>query len=99
MTTTARKLTSITTALAIAASAMVPMATSASAEGWRDGHRRGHHHASRHDDDRSWGRGGKHRRWAHRRHRHRHHDNTGKYVALGVGALMLGVILSEAARD
>jgi len=93
--TTTRKLTSITTALALAAAALGPMATAASAEGgWHGKGRHGGHHAARHDA-RNWGRGGRHR-YAHRRHRR---DHTGKYVALGVGALMLGVILSEAARD
>ena len=28
---------------------------------------------------------------------HRHHDN-GKYIALGVGALMLGIIAAEASH-
>lgn len=94
MTTTARKLTSITTALAIAVTAMAPLATAASAEGWRDGRRGGDHHASRNHGGK-WGNKGRHRHYAHRRHRR---DNTGKYVALGVGALMLGVVLSEASR-
>lgn len=94
MTTTARKLTSITTALAIAVTAMAPLATTASAEGWRDGRRGGGQHYS-HNDKGNWGHKGKRRHYAHRRHRR---DNTGKYVALGVGALMLGVILSEASR-
>lgn len=92
--TTTRKLTSITTALGLAATALGPMATAASAEGWHDGRGRGERHASFRDDDRDWGRG-RHRHY-HRRHRDR--DDTGKYIALGVGALMLGVILSEAAR-
>ena len=39
--------------------------------------------------------GGRHDFYAYRRHRH--HD-TGKYIALGVGALMLGIIASEAGR-
>ncbi len=57
-------------------------------------------------EKRDWKRGQRHSkrygRWDDRRH-HRHHrrhkrDNTGKYIALGVGALMLGIIASEAAR-
>ena len=36
-----RKLTSITTAAALVASALVPLSTAASAEGWRDGNRQG----------------------------------------------------------
>jgi Ni/Co efflux regulator RcnB len=95
--TTTRKLTSITTALALAATALGPLATSASAEGWHDGRGRGHQHAYRGDDDRNWGRG-KHRGYHRYHRRHRDRDDTGKYIALGVGALMLGVILSEAAR-
>ncbi len=97
--TTTRKITSLATAAALAASALGPLATSASAEGWRDGRRGGPDYAysERHD----WkGRGYRHNR--HRRHGHRHHrhrDNTGKYIALGMGALMLGIIASEAARD
>ena len=39
--------------------------------------------------------GGRHDFYAYRRHKH--HD-TGKYIALGVGALMLGIIASEAGR-
>ncbi len=91
-----RKLTSITTAAALAASALGPLATSASAEGWRDGRRGGPDYAYSERNDWKGGRHGKHNRYAHRRHRK--HDNTGKYIALGVGALMLGIIASEAAR-
>jgi hypothetical protein len=43
------------------------------------------HKCSRHYHQRSYA----------RRH---HHDNTGKYVAIGVGALMLGIIAAEASR-
>ena len=39
--------------------------------------------------------GGRHDFYAYRRHKH--HD-TGKYIALGVGALMLGIMASEAGR-
>jgi len=89
-----RKLTSITTAAALAASALGPLATSASAEGWRDGRRGGPDYAYSQRDN--WNGGHRnHRRYGHRHHRH---DNTGKYIALGVGALMLGIIASEAAR-
>jgi len=95
--TTTRKITSIATAAALAATALGPLATSASAEGWRDGRRGGPDYAYARSERRDWQRGhrGRHR-YAHRRHRH---DNTGKYIALGVGALMLGIIASEAARD
>jgi Spy/CpxP family protein refolding chaperone len=91
---TTRKLTSIATAAALAASALGPLATSASAEGWRDGRRGGPDYA--YSERNEW-KGGHHKRhrYAHRRHKR---DNTGKYIALGVGALMLGIIVSEAAR-
>lgn len=94
--TIARKLTGITTAAAIAATALVPMATTASAEGWRDGRRGDNHYG--YNDNRDFKRHrGDHdgrRRYVVRKKK----DNTGKYIALGVGALMLGVILSEAGR-
>jgi Ni/Co efflux regulator RcnB len=95
--TITRKLTSITTAVALAAAALAPMTTAASAEGWHNG-RRGGDYAYARSERRDWDRGdyrdGR-RHYAHRRHRR---DNTGKYIALGVGALMLGIIASEAAR-
>ncbi len=95
--TITRKLTSITTAVALAATALVPMTTAASAEGWHDGNRgrdNGYARSERHDFDRNRHDDGGRYRYAHRRH----HDNTGKYIALGVGALMLGIIASEAGR-
>jgi hypothetical protein len=90
------KIASITTAAALAATALGPLATSASAEGWRDGRRGGPDYA--YSERHNW-KGGhrKHRRYGHHR-RHHKRDNTGKYIALGVGALMLGIIASEAAR-
>ena len=115
--TISRKLTSITTAIAIAVASFGPLATSASAGGYRDGDGYGGRHYSRHDDrgyrggdgyggrhysrhdDRGYRgdgyRGGRDRYYA--RH-YRKRDNTGKYIALGVGALMLGIIASEASR-
>jgi hypothetical protein len=96
--TISRKLTSITTAIAIAVASFGPLATSASAGGYRDGDGYGGRHYSRHDN-RGWRddgyRGGRNRYYA--RH-YRKRDNTGKYIALGVGALMLGIIASEASR-
>jgi hypothetical protein len=92
--TIARKLTSITTAVALAAAALAPMTTAASAEGWRNG-RGGGDYAYARSERRDWD--GGHRRYHRYGHRHRH-DHTGKYIALGVGALMLGIIASEAAR-
>lgn len=103
--TITRKLTSITTAIALAATTLGSVATSANAADWGDGRRGGeysrdydHHDGGRdfrRGDDRDWGR----RHHRDRYHaRHRRHDNTGKYIALGVGALMLGIIASEASH-
>jgi hypothetical protein len=81
-----RKLTSLTAAAALAATTLVPIATSANAEPWNGGHRDGgyaNNYRGRHDF------------YAYRRHKH--HD-TGKYIALGIGALMLGIMASEAGR-
>ena len=95
--TTTRKLTSITTAVALAATALGSMATAASAEGWRDGRRGGSDYSYSRSDRRDWD-GDRHNGSRHR-HGHRHHkDHTGKYIALGLGALMLGIIASEAGR-
>jgi hypothetical protein len=105
-----RTLTTITAAVALAATTLAPMATSASAEPW-NGHRDSYgmtyrgdlYRANRGDFNRSnrgnWdGRGrdgGRHDFYAYRRHKH--HDN-GKYIALGIGALLLGIMASEASR-
>lgn len=97
-----RKITSIATAAALVATTLGPLATSASAEGWH-GRRGGPSYSH---SERNWDHGRRHhyqKRYAHRRHHERHHrhhrrDNTGKYIALGVGALMLGIIASEAAH-
>jgi hypothetical protein len=96
--TTARKFTSMLTATALAASALVPMATTASAH---DGYKGGNNYS------RNWDGNGRGRNWDgdydgprhYRRYGHRRHkDNTGKYIAIGLGALMLGIIASEAGR-
>jgi hypothetical protein len=96
--TISRKLTSITTAVAIAVASFVPLATSASAGSYRGGDGYGGRHYSRHDN-RGWRddgyRGGRDRYYA--RH-YRKRDNTGKYIAIGAAALMLGIIASEAHR-
>jgi hypothetical protein len=94
--TFSRKLTSIASAAALAATALGPLATSANAEGWRDGRRGGPDYAySDHDHWKGDRHGKRHHRWGHRR---RDRDDTGKYIALGIGALMLGIIASEAGR-
>jgi hypothetical protein len=99
--TISRKLTSITTAMAIAVASFGPLATAASAGGY-DGYRGdgyGGRHYSRHDghgDYRHYGYRGGRDRYYSRNYRKR--DNTGKYVAIGAAALMLGIIASEASR-
>ena len=90
--TISRKLTSTLTALAIAAATFAPLATSANAGPRAHGHRYGNH--NNHGYHGGY-RGGRDRYYA--RHHHRK-NNTGKYVAIGAAALMLGIIASEAAR-
>jgi hypothetical protein len=94
--TISRKLTSITTAIALAAASLGTVTTAANAHDYRgDGYRGGGY--SRHDD-RGWRddgyRGGRDRYDA----RHKKKNNTGKYIAIGAAALMLGIIASEASR-
>jgi hypothetical protein len=94
--TISRKLTSITTAVALAAASLGAVTTSASAGDYRGDGYRGDHYSRGYDrhDDRGYGyRGGRDRYYAHKRH-----NNTGKYVAIGAAALMLGIIASEASR-
>jgi hypothetical protein len=101
--TVKRTLTSITAAVALAATTLAPMATSANADPWN-----GNHNNYAHSDRGDWNRGGDRGNWDGRgrdggRHdfyayrRHKHHD-TGKYIALGIGALMLGIMASEASH-
>ncbi len=112
-----RKLTSLTAAVALAATTLAPMATSASAEPWHKGTYSGIYAHSYHGGDvyrgngDNWNRGHhddgpRYRNFDRRHHdhgdhyayrRHKHHD-TGKYIALGIGALMLGIMASEAGR-
>jgi hypothetical protein len=92
--TFSRKLTSIATAAAIAVTSLGSMTTAASAhdrDGYRGDYGRSH---DRHDGyRRDYGyRGGRDRYYARRK------DHTGKYVAIGAAALMLGIIASEASR-
>lgn len=107
-----RTLTSLTAALALAATTLAPMATSASADPWNGrGGDRGYSHNDRGNwngrgDRGNWNRGGDRGNWNGRGdgrrdfyayRRPKHHDN-GKYIALGIGALMLGIMASEAGR-
>jgi hypothetical protein len=108
-----RSLTTMISAAALAASAMAPIATAASADGWRDG-RGGHHIArkaprrhhiarkasrrhyiARNAPRRHWRGGRKHHRYVYR---HRRRDKTGRYIAIGVGAFMLGLIAAQTHR-
>lgn len=91
--TISRSLTSMTVAVALAATAIGPMATAASADGWRGGHR--NHHVARHAPRRHWRGGRNHRRYVYG---HRRRDKAGKYFAIGVGAFMLGIIAAQAHR-
>lgn len=87
--TISRKLTLITTAIALAV-ASLGTATAASAHD-RDGYR-GY---ERHDGYRDYGyRGGRDRYYAY----HKKKNHTGKYIAIGAAALMLGILASEASR-
>ncbi len=86
--TVSRKLTSIITAAAIAATSLGTLTTSAYAGG---GYRNGGHG---HYDDRGY-RGGRDRYYARG---YKKRNNTGKYIAIGAAALMLGIIASEASR-
>lgn len=91
--TISRSLTSITVAATLAASAVGPMATAASAHGWHGGNRG--YHVTRHAPRRYW-RGHRHHR--HYGYRYRKRDKTGKYIAIGLGAFMLGIIAAQAHR-
>jgi hypothetical protein len=98
-----RSLTTMIIAAALAASAMAPIATAASADGWRNG-RGGHHIArkaprrhyiARNAPRRHWRGGRNHHRYIYR---HRRRDKTGRYIAIGVGAFMLGLIAAQTHR-
>lgn len=98
--TVSRKLTSITTAAAIALASLGSFATAASAHD-RGGYRGDYYARDYGDYDGRRGgyrdeyRGGRDRYYA--RH-HKKKNNTGKYIAIGAAALMLGIIASEASR-
>jgi hypothetical protein len=98
-----RSPTTMSIAAALAASAMAPIATVASADGWRNG-RGGHHIArkaprrhyiARNAPRRHWRGGRNHHRYIYR---HRRRDKTGRYIAIGVGAFMLGLIAAQTHR-
>ena len=99
--TISRKLTSITTAIALAVASLGALSTTASAGGYRGygggGYGGGGRHYSRGYDGGYRGdygyRGGRDRYYARKKR-----NNTGKYIAIGAAALMLGIIASEASR-
>jgi len=98
------KVTSLAAATAIAASTMTPLAaTPAQAGGLYEGNGAQLHYVQRRGK-RHFKRGHRRGRHFNRGHRSRHYykrkrNRTGKYVALGVGALMLGIIASQASRN
>lgn len=98
------KLTSVAAAAAIAAGSLTPIASApAQAGGLYTGNGAELHYVQRRGK-RFYKRGrGHHRDWRHHHARphyyKRKRDRTGKYVALGIGALMLGIIASQAARS
>ena len=97
--TISRKVTSITTAIALAAASLGAVSTTASAGGYRGGDGYygggGRHYARSYNGgyrgDYGY-RGGRDRYYARKK------KNTGKYIAIGAAALMLGIIASEASR-
>jgi hypothetical protein len=97
--TSVRKLTSLSAAAALAATGLFPMTSAASAEGWHDGRGGGPDYAYARSGRRDWdGDRGDHGRRHRYGYRHHKRDNAGKYIALGIGALVLGILASEAAR-
>lgn len=96
--TISRKLTSITTAIALAAASLGAVTTVASAGGYGgDGYGRQYSRGYDRHDDRGY-RGDGYRGGRDRYYGRKKHNNTGKYVAIGAAALMLGIIASEASR-
>jgi hypothetical protein len=95
--TISRKLTSITTAIALAVTSLGTLTTAASAhDGYRGYGGGGRHYARGYDGgyrgDYGY-RGGRDRYYGRKKR-----NNTGKYIAIGAAALMLGIIASEASR-
>lgn len=99
--TIARKFTAVATAAAIAIGSLGTLTTAAEAGPRHGGH--GYYGGGKHYSHGGPGYGHGHynrgRGYGHNHHRHyRKKDNTGKYIAIGAAALMLGVIASEASR-
>ncbi|MDH4983329.1 hypothetical protein [Hyphomicrobium sp. D-2] len=96
--TIARKFTAVATAAAIAVGSLGTLTTAAEA-----GPRHGGYYGGKHYNHGGPGYGHGHYKNRGRGHGHHHghyrkKDNTGKYIAIGAAALMLGVIASEASR-
>lgn len=79
-------------AAAVAAGPLTPLATSsAAADGYRG---RGYAPHHRFEPDRNWRHGpGRHYGYVRKK------DRTGEKIAIGIGAVMLGLILGSAARE
>lgn len=94
--TVSRKLTSIATAVALTLTSLGTFATAANA--YDHGYRGKGNHVLGYGGQRGYqGKhyGGRNRYYARN---YRKKNNTGKYVAIGAAALMLGIIASEASR-
>lgn len=91
--TISRTLTSLSVAAAVAVSSLIPLASAANA-------------GSRHDGARHYDGGGSYRHAAPRHsdyghgyaYRKKRRDNVGPAIAIGLGALMLGIIASDHSR-
>jgi hypothetical protein len=100
-----KNITAMTTALALGVTALAPAAGAHDGPrnyGGNGGYGGYNGYSQQRNYDRGYDRGynrgydnGPRGAYAYRRHKR---DNTGKYIALGVGALMLGIIASEASR-
>lgn len=95
-----KKLATSTAMIAgLVAANLSPLAvTAASAhDGWRG--KGGHHSYSRHYDNRRHYHGHrKHRHYGYRKHRHDHGKDLAKGLAIGLGVLAVGAIISHAHR-
>ena len=100
------KMTSLAAATALAVGSLTPLAaTSAQAGGYYNGGHAGIHQVRSRHGKRHFRHGRRHNRHFNRHHnQHRYYykkkrNRTGKYIALGFGALMLGIIASQASRN
>jgi|CXWK01.1.fsa_nt_gi hypothetical protein len=95
-------LTTAVVSASIAAGSLIPMASAANAGNWNKGRSHGYERSfkggdhgrrfNRHHDGRQYGYG-----YGHRRH---HRDNTGRNLAIGAFATILGLaIAAEASRN